>query len=98
MSYDQCQFCSDIAFKTNGKSELICESRAYSGQRKKDKEQSKSDKPSRNQPCPCGSGKKYKRCCGNNLPEFKNPPPAPLPPGSLCNVKLSNVDIKCAEQ
>jgi uncharacterized protein len=19
---------------------------------------------SRNQPCPCGSGKKYKRCCG----------------------------------
>ena len=21
-------------------------------------------KPSRNQPCPCGSGKKYKRCCG----------------------------------
>ncbi len=21
-------------------------------------------KPSRNEPCPCGSGKKYKRCCG----------------------------------
>jgi hypothetical protein len=21
----------------------------------------------RNQPCPCGSGKKYKRCCGNPL-------------------------------
>ena len=21
-------------------------------------------KPSRNKPCPCGSGKKYKRCCG----------------------------------
>ena len=21
-------------------------------------------KPSRNAPCPCGSGKKYKRCCG----------------------------------
>ena len=21
-------------------------------------------KPDRNQPCPCGSGKKYKRCCG----------------------------------
>lgn len=20
--------------------------------------------PSRNEPCPCGSGKKYKRCCG----------------------------------
>jgi len=20
--------------------------------------------PSRNEPCPCGSGKKYKKCCG----------------------------------
>lgn len=25
---------------------------------------------SRNQPCPCGSGKKYKRCCMGKLPEF----------------------------
>ena len=28
--------------------------------------------PGRNAPCPCGSGRKYKRCCGghaNNLPE-----------------------------
>ncbi|HEY6486858.1 MAG TPA: UPF0149 family protein [Candidatus Cybelea sp.] len=24
-------------------------------------------KVSRNEPCPCGSGKKYKRCCGSNL-------------------------------
>lgn len=25
----------------------------------------KSDtKPKRNEPCPCGSGKKYKQCCG----------------------------------
>ena len=22
--------------------------------------------PSRNDPCPCGSGKKYKQCCGKN--------------------------------
>ncbi|MCH6266563.1 YecA family protein, partial [Neobacillus citreus] len=22
------------------------------------------EKPSRNEPCPCGSGKKYKKCCG----------------------------------
>jgi SWIM/SEC-C metal-binding protein len=22
--------------------------------------------PSRNDPCPCGSGKKYKKCCGAN--------------------------------
>ncbi|MDR3165583.1 MAG: SEC-C domain-containing protein [Synergistaceae bacterium] len=24
------------------------------------------DEPGRNDPCPCGSGKKYKRCCGKN--------------------------------
>ncbi len=24
------------------------------------------NKPGRNQPCPCGSGKKYKNCCGKN--------------------------------
>ena len=23
-------------------------------------------KPGRNDPCPCGSGKKYKKCCGKN--------------------------------
>ena len=23
-------------------------------------------KPKRNDPCPCGSGKKYKRCCGKS--------------------------------
>ena len=25
-------------------------------------------KPERNQPCPCGSGKKYKQCCGKHRP------------------------------
>ncbi|MBM7570395.1 YecA family protein [Aquibacillus albus] len=24
-------------------------------------------KPKRNEPCPCGSGKKYKKCCGSNV-------------------------------
>jgi len=27
------------------------------------------EKVGRNDPCPCGSGKKYKRCCGSNKPE-----------------------------
>ncbi|MBE5796268.1 MAG: preprotein translocase subunit SecA [Clostridiales bacterium] len=27
-----------------------------------------SDKVGRNDPCPCGSGKKYKQCCGKNQP------------------------------
>ncbi|MBP1737164.1 MAG: preprotein translocase subunit SecA [Oscillospiraceae bacterium] len=26
----------------------------------------KADRPGRNDPCPCGSGKKYKKCCGMN--------------------------------
>ncbi|MDP4109449.1 MAG: SEC-C metal-binding domain-containing protein, partial [Bacillota bacterium] len=26
----------------------------------------KDKKPGRNDPCPCGSGKKYKKCCGAN--------------------------------
>ena len=28
-----------------------------------------SRKIGRNEPCPCGSGKKYKRCCGSTLTE-----------------------------
>ncbi|MGO9093945.1 MAG: SEC-C metal-binding domain-containing protein [Bryobacteraceae bacterium] len=28
----------------------------------------RSDKISRNSPCPCGSGKKYKKCCGRREP------------------------------
>lgn len=30
---------------------------------------------SRNQPCPCGSGKKYKHCCANQPPHASLPPP-----------------------
>jgi preprotein translocase subunit SecA len=26
-------------------------------------------KPARNEPCPCGSGKKYKHCCGKSGPK-----------------------------
>ena len=29
--------------------------------------QAVSDKTGRNEPCPCGSGKKYKKCCGASL-------------------------------
>ena len=28
--------------------------------------QRKNEKVGRNDPCPCGSGKKYKNCCGRN--------------------------------
>ncbi|HWR49866.1 MAG TPA: SEC-C metal-binding domain-containing protein [Bryobacteraceae bacterium] len=30
--------------------------------------------PARNAPCPCGSGQKYKRCCGKNAPPVITPP------------------------
>lgn len=30
------------------------------------------DAPGRNDPCPCGSGKKYKYCCGNEPPWYEN--------------------------
>ncbi len=33
---------------------------------KKSKTLVKGEKIGRNQPCPCGSGKKYKHCCGRN--------------------------------
>jgi len=33
-------------------------------------------KPGRNDPCPCGSGKKYKKCCGPALEEAAAPLPA----------------------
>ena len=26
----------------------------------------KQQEPNRNDPCPCGSGKKYKKCCGKD--------------------------------
>lgn len=35
-----------------------------SGEKPKPKVIAKSDKIGRNDPCPCGSGKKYKKCCG----------------------------------
>ncbi|MBE7010361.1 MAG: preprotein translocase subunit SecA [Ruminococcaceae bacterium] len=36
------------------------------GETEKKPVQSKNEKTGRNDPCPCGSGKKYKKCCGAN--------------------------------
>ena len=33
---------------------------------------SAADKIGRNDPCPCGSGKKYKKCCGANSAQESN--------------------------
>jgi len=35
-------------------------------EQKKSKTVVKEKEPGRNDPCPCGSGKKYKKCCGSN--------------------------------
>jgi len=45
-------------------------------------------KPGRNDPCPCGSGKKYKRCCRDKDQAAERAalaaaPPPPHPPGHL---------------
>jgi len=34
-----------------------------------DEEDEKDKKAARNEPCPCGSGKKYKQCCGKSGPK-----------------------------
>jgi uncharacterized protein len=34
--------------------------------RLRDVEQARTNPPGRNDPCPCGSGRKYKKCCGSN--------------------------------
>lgn len=35
------------------------------------------NKIGRNEPCPCGSGKKYKKCCGNRTPAARTGGPPP---------------------
>ena len=35
----------------------------------KEEEAKSIKKPARNEPCPCGSGKKYKQCCGKSGPK-----------------------------
>jgi uncharacterized protein YchJ len=74
MSYDQCKYCGNIAYKTNGKSELICYDRAVYGEceqelMKQEPIVNEGKKVGRNDKCPCGSGKKFKRCCINLFDE-----------------------------
>ena len=45
------------------------------------------NKPGRNDPCPCGSGKKYKKCCGDGRDEI-SPRPASKAPGIETGTKL----------
>ena len=42
-------------------------------------------KVGRNAPCPCGSGKKYKRCCLGNRPEEGSAPPTTIRGNPVCD-------------
>ena len=47
-----------------------------------------SDKPGRNSPCPCGSGKKFKKCCGLDLTPAQEELIAPMPEDFKTGTKL----------
>jgi hypothetical protein len=60
------------------------------------------DKVGRNDPCPCGSGKKYKKCCMRSS-EQEEPQPRPSPrfqfePGSYGGSGSFMPSLACLEQ
>ena len=57
------QKLSDLAKRARGKDDIEAEEELLEKTEKV--EPIKADRtPNRNDPCPCGSGKKYKKCCG----------------------------------
>jgi len=55
----------DIAKRARSKEDLEAEKKILEETKKVDPIQAQ-DHPGRNSPCPCGSGKKYKKCCGKD--------------------------------
>jgi len=53
----------DLALKGKTADEIEAEKKLIKETKKVDPLQAKTE-PGRNDPCPCGSGKKYKKCCG----------------------------------
>ena len=54
---------ADLADKARGKDDIADEKQLLKDAPKAEPIHAKT-KPKRNAPCPCGSGKKYKNCCG----------------------------------
>ena len=52
--------------RQNAVRKQVVKGEAMSDNKPKKKEPKKVSKIGRNEPCPCGSGKKYKQCCGKN--------------------------------
>ena len=57
------QFLLNAEIRQNIERKQTLDGKANDG-KEKEKRQVKSNKVGRNDPCPCGSGKKYKNCCG----------------------------------
>ena len=53
--------------------------------RRKSRPQTKSNRPGRNSPCPCGSGRKFKKCCYGSASQERVEIPRPDPAGLLCH-------------
>ncbi len=49
--------------------EIKEQARMVHGEEERSEPITKAKKPARNEPCPCGSGKKYKHCCGKSGPK-----------------------------
>ena len=67
---DATKFINRAQIKDNLQREAVLKPTAtHSGKEEdtKRRRQAVSTKVGRNEPCPCGSGKKYKNCCGKNL-------------------------------
>jgi uncharacterized protein YchJ len=69
--YDMCSICGKYAQvgKYGGKDEVIC-IRCLNGGKSYNKPFVKVKTPGRNDPCDCGSGLKYKKCCIGNQPKI----------------------------
>ena len=57
------QMLSDLARKARPKEDVEAEEELIKKTPKVEPLQGEAE-PGRNDPCPCGSGKKYKKCCG----------------------------------
>ena len=59
-----CQFLLRAEIRQNTERKQTLKGNANDGKEKVKNSPKKSSKVGRNDPCPCGSGKKYKQCCG----------------------------------
>ena len=57
------QKLSDLAAKARGKDDMEAEEELLEKTERVEPIKA-TQAPSRNDPCPCGSGKKFKKCCG----------------------------------